>query len=232
MLVTTLNIPPPPAFWPCFDLSITADQFEFKSCRLIVLFVNMSGKGYDTRNKIACVKCKQRHKPPVGVSWRIKAVKKTRKVTGNARGTALLADAMLGTSHASVERSPSPVVHKPVKKSKRPTNLEVIEKLSAVMDRFDDLKKGWNSRKEKAAVRFQSFHNCQPTAHPKRKLSSHNSTSSSRQNNLRKQLPAMEDLRGDSEIQTEVDRHLPQYEEHSRDKQTGTSNKLKSGCYR
>ena len=171
MLLTTLNIPPPPsAFWPCFDLSITADQFEFKSCRLIVLFVNMSGKGYDTRNKIACVKCKQRHKPPVEVSWRIKAVKKTRKVTGNARGTALLADAMLGTSHASVERSPSPVVHKPVKKSKRPTNLEVIEKLSAVMDRFDDLKKRLEQQERKGSSDVSIL--SQPSAHssPKKEV--------------------------------------------------------------
>ena len=90
----------------------------------------MATTGYETRNKVACVKCKQRYKPPVGTSCeRVKAVKpkqQSHKGTMSGLATDSVGVVMDGSQpgpstqglHKSQGESSTQTTHKPTKKAK------------------------------------------------------------------------------------------------------------------
>ena len=140
----------------------------------------MSNVGYNTRCRVASVKCKQRHKPPVGVSCtRLKATKKGKqtKITGTAidlgvidvgRPSAASSDPVnnqiMGLLEATGQSS-----------QKQPSPAEVMEKLNSVIDKFSDIEKRLEQQEKRGNNSLSIFSH--PTAHssPKSK-STHSHT--------------------------------------------------------
>ena len=93
---------------------------------------------------MACVKCKQRHKPPVGISCtRIKVTKAADKRTNTkTTPTTNMNSEMSEQGQAVAEPQPSTSNdNKSAKKLKRTTDSEVIDKLNVMMSKFGELEK-------------------------------------------------------------------------------------------
>ena len=199
----------------------------------------MSTTGYNTRNRVACVRCKQRHKPPVGTSCtRIKPV--SRKVNTNGlQGNEKVIN--LGAVDASA-RLPHPghsntshtqaTVDTPAQKStkrKHPTNSEVMKKLDTVLEQFCAMEKRFQQQERRDGA-FSAL--SAPSAHSSPKRSAHGSSTSRRTSHSHTNPPSLEFLRNDSDIQAQVDKRLRHYDQVNREEATGTSTNLKSGRYR
>ena len=100
-----------------------------------IYFTNMSTTGYNTRNRVACIRCKQRHKPPVGASctWE-KAIRKKVKSIGQQKNGEVInlgtVDAALNPTTSSHGNTTQPqiTVAAPTQKStksRQPSNSEV-----------------------------------------------------------------------------------------------------------
>ena len=203
----------------------------------------MAANGYDTRYRVACVRCKQRHKPPVGASCpRAKASKIAKKTNtqqssnssqgNNSVGSGYMALAQKEVNMDDPQEGTSQKAQKTGKKVKRPTTVEVLDKLNSVMDKFEDLERRLEQQEKRGTSSLSLL--SQPSAHssPKPKSTRHSPVSRSAHHSVRKPLPSIDYLKGDSEIQAEVDKRLRHYENFNREDTSGTSNKLKSGRYR
>ena len=196
----------------------------------------MSTAGYNTRNRVACVRCKQRHKPPVGTSCtRIKPV--SRKVNNNGlQGNSNVIN--LGAVDTSAQL-PHPVhgntshtqvtVDTPAQKltkRKHPTNSEVMKKLDTVLEQFCAMEKRFQQQERRDGA-FSA-----PSAHSSPKRSAHRSSTSRRASHSHTNPPSLDFLRNDSDIQAQVDKRLRHYDQVNREEATDTSTNLKSGRYR
>ena len=201
----------------------------------------MAATGYETRNKVACVKCKQRHKPPVGLSCqRVMAIRpkdKSQKTGSLATDTeGLVRDNSQPSTSGVVLQDPQgessgQTVPKPPKRAKKPTTADVLDKLNAVMEKFGDFEKRLEQQEKKDCNSFSL--STQPSAHssPKQRTSHHSVLDRSGRQG-RKPLPSVDFLKSDSDIQAEVDRRLRHFEDFNRDDTAGMSTKIKSGRYR
>ena len=132
----------------------------------------MSASGYNTRGRIACVKCKQRHKPPVGTSCtRLKAARPGKTTTAVSTNHINLGsvDAAPGLASENAVTTKSTTVGQLAKK-KHPSTAEVMEKLDIVLNRFEDIEKRLDSQERRNSHLSVLT---QPSAHssPKRKES-------------------------------------------------------------
>ena len=192
----------------------------------------MSTAGYNTRGKIACVRCKQRHKPPVGASCprsKTNKGKQSNKDTSPQVVDLGSVDAAGSNSRqGQVEEGPAPAK---TTKRKQPTNADVMDKLSSMMVKFNDLEKRLDQHESKGNSSLSLL--SRPSAHssPKRPCPTH-SRHAEQASNRTHSLPSLQYLKHDSRVQAEVDRRLRQYEDMAREEDSGTSNKLKSGRYR
>ena len=193
----------------------------------------MSTTGYNTRGKVACVRCKQRYKPPVGASCpRSKTKKDKQTVSKNVSQQVM----DLGNVDASGSKtnpgtiSDSAAPHK-VTKRKQPTNADIMERLSSMMDKFSDLERRLDQQENKGSTSLPLL--SQPSAHscPRRASLSH-SHHTGQASYRACSLPSLEHLKHNSRVQAEVDKRLRHYKDMARDEDIGTSNKLKSGRYR
>ena len=198
----------------------------------------MATTGYETRNKIACVKCKQRHKPPVGNSCqRVIAVRPKEK---KRKGTTNTEDVPRDNSQPSTSKGEAQhpqgesndlTNHKPAKKAKKPTTSDVLDKLNTVIEKFGDFERRLEQQEKKDSSTFSELSRPSAQSSPKPR-SSHHSTLDRSGRQGRKPLPSVDFLKSDSDIQAEVDRRLRHFEDFNRDDTAGTSSKLKSGRYR
>ena len=193
----------------------------------------MSTTGYNTRGKIACVRCKQRHKPPVGASCPHSKAKKDKQIVTKSVNQQVVD---LGSVYASGSRantrtsSSNAVPHKGTKR-KQPTNADVMERLSSMMDKFSDLERRLDQQENKGTSSLSLL--SQPSAHSSpRRASPSQSHHTGQASYWARSLPSLEHLKHDSRVQAEVDKRLRHYEDMARDGDTGTSNRLKSGRYR
>ena len=135
----------------------------------------MAATGYETRNKVACVKCKQRHKPPVGISCqRVKAVRSKQQPHKDTRSS-LISDSLSvvmdgsqpGTSSQGTSKpqgeSEIQVTQKPAKKAKKPTTADVLDKLNVVMEKFGDFEKRLEHQERRGSSSFSTLSD--PSAH-------------------------------------------------------------------
>ena len=200
----------------------------------------MAATGYDTRNKVACVKCKQRHKPPVGVSChRVKAtrLKSKNKTTTMAATVGLVIDDSQPSTSSQDPRNPqgesnTQSAQKPKKRAKKPTTADVLDRLDVVMERFGDFEKWLEQQERKSSTSLSVLSQPSAPSSPKPRSTQFSVMDRSGQQNGRKNLPSVDFLKTDSDIQAEVDRRLRHYDDFNREENTGTSSKLKSGRYR
>ena len=192
--------------------------------------------GYNTRNRVACYKCKQRHKPPVGVSCsRITASKGRTKAKAARTNVTNTEPVVAGTSSAGTSQQPQITqeseTNAPQKKGqnkrKQPSTSEVMSKLTQFMDKFADIEKRLDLQEQQSRLSLLS----QPSAHSSPK-SSVKQRSHSAAHDSSVHLPSMDSLRQDSEVQARVDRRMRQYENLDREDSKGTLRKVKSGRYR
>ena len=199
----------------------------------------MSATGYNTRNRVACVRCKQRHKPPVGASCtQLKASRKKTKSNGQQNhgeiinlGTVDAASNPTTSSHGNTAQSQVTVAAPSQKstKSRQPSNSEVMKKLDTVLSQFNQMEKRLQQQERKDSV-FSAL--TAPSAHSSPKKSTHGSNTSQPSSHAHIHPPSFDFLRNDSDIQDQVDRRLRHYHQVNRDEATGTSTNLKSGRYR
>ena len=172
----------------------------------MIWIYTMSTGGYETRHKIACVKCRQRHKPPLGVSCpQIKAVrtsarnknKQTPQQPSNMGTSDGLTDnvtpAGSSTPHDEEAQPPQGGTQKPTKK--RMTNSEVLDKLDFMMQKFGEFEKCLEQQEQKSGGSLSAL--LEPSAHssPKPKLTHQTSTYRSAQCGTRKSLHSVDFLR-------------------------------------
>ena len=192
--------------------------------------------GYNTRNRVACYKCKQRHKPPVGASCtRIANSKRKRQsretntntVTTEAATTEMSSAPTSQQSQANEDPVMNTAAKKSASKRKQPTTAEVMSKLTLVMERFSDMEKRLEQQEQQNRLSMLS----QPSAHSSPKSSlKQRSHASSQDSSVH--IPSMDYLRQDREVQARVDKRMRQYENLAREDNKGTSIKMKSGRYR
>ena len=193
----------------------------------------MSTTGYNTQGKIACVRCKQRHKPPLGASCPRSKVKKGKQtVTENVDQQVVdLGSVDAGGYKASAGASLDSAVPHKATKHKQPTNADVMERLSSMMDKFNDLERRLDEQENKSSTSLSLL--SQPLAHSSPgRVSPPHSHHTSQASHRARSLPSLEHLKRDNRVQAEVEKRLRHYEDLARDEDTGTSNKLKSGRYR
>ena len=142
----------------------------------------------------------------------------------------------LGSVDASGSRantgtsSSNAVPHKGTKR-KQPTNTDVMERLSSMMDKFSDLERRLDQQENKGSSSLSLL--SQPSAHSSPRRASPSQSHHTGQASYRAcSLPSLEHLKHDSRVQAEVDKRLRHYEDMARDEDTGTSIRLKSGRYR
>ena len=115
----------------------------------------MSNVIYNIRDRVACVKCKQRHKPPVGISCTClkagTAVNLASSIAGNGQITGLFT--ITGQSS-----------------EKQFSQAEAMEKLNSIMDKFSDIEKRLVQQEKRGDSSLSAFSH--PTAHssPKSKV--------------------------------------------------------------
>ena len=115
-------------------------------------------------------------------------------------------------------------------KGKQPTNADVMER-SSMMDKFNDLERRLDQQENKNSTSLSLP--SQPSAHSSpRRVSPPHSHHTSQASHRACSLPSLEHLKSDNRVQAEVEKWLRHYEVLARDKDTGTSNKLKLGRYR
>ena len=190
----------------------------------------MSTTGYNTRGKIACVRCKQRHKPPVGASCPHSKTKKDKQVVTKNTSQQVVdlgnVDAS-GSNSKQGSTTEGSAPHK-VAKHKQPTNADVMERLSSMMDKFSDLDKRMDHQENKGSASLLLL--SQPSAHSSsRRASSSHGHHTGQASYQARSLPSLDHLKHNSRMQADVDRWLRHYEDMVRDEDTGT---LKSGRYR
>ena len=191
----------------------------------------MSASGYNTRGRVACVKCKQRHKPPVGVSCtRLKATRTRKTTTAETTSSHInLGTVDAASGSASGQEATGTNATKQPSKKKLPSTSEVMEKLDTVLNRFQDLEKRLDKQEKRVNDLSELTY---PSAHSSPKRKERKSSRHSRDSHSLGGIPSMDYLREDSRVQAEVDRRLRQYENVSREEIAGTSTKFKSGRYR
>ena len=150
------------------------DNFLWNSYAKVV---NISTSlGYNTRNRVACYKCKQRHKPPVGASCtRIVSSKRKRQSRETNTNTVTAEPAATGTSSAPTSQQSqakedsvtNTAAKKTASKRKQPTTAEVMTKLTLVMERFSDMEKRLEQQEQQNKLSMLS----QPSAHSSPKSS-------------------------------------------------------------
>ena len=163
----------------------------------------MSASGYNTSGRVACVKCKQRHKPPVGASYpRVKAVRTRKHPAAQSSSSKNInlgtVDAVTGTVNKDSDTASG-------FGKKHPSTSEVMEKLDSILTRFEDIEK-WLDNQEKrnsnlSVLTYPSAHSSPKRKKPRLTRTPHNSHHSG-------DLPSMDYLREDSRVQAEVDRRL------------------------
>ena len=167
----------------------------------------MAETGYETRNKVACVKCKQRHKPPVGISCkRVKAVRskqQTHKDTRSSLTTDSLGVVMDGSQPGTSSQGTSEpqgesdiqITQKPAKKAKKPTTADVLDKLNVVMEKFGDFEKRLEQQERRGSSSVSVL--SQPSSHssPKHRSGNLSTLDRSGQQQGRKPLPSVDFLK-------------------------------------
>ena len=191
----------------------------------------MSASGYNTRGRVACVKCKQRHKPPVGASCtRVKATRSRKAPTAHTPSSQNLLGPVTKDNPGGGARAETDTGVRPsTTKRKQPSTSEVMEKLDTVLNRFEDIEKRLDNQEKRNSSLSVLSH---PSAHSSPKRKEPRVGRHSRSSHDSGELPSMDYLREDSRIQAEVDKRLRQYQNVSREEPAGTSSKFKSGRYR
>ena len=200
----------------------------------------MATAGYNTRNRVACAKCKQRHKPPVGASCPRQVVKAKRpSVNKNINQNMVNLGTIDAAGRTNANKNPAtqqgqasacPSVSQHDQQG-GPSTAEVMDKLNQFMDKFSDIEQRLERQERKSSSGLSIL--SEPSAHssPKGKEPRHRRQQLATQTSPRT-MPSMDYLRTDSEVQAEVDRRLRAYEDVSREDNPGASGKLKSGRYR
>ena len=199
----------------------------------------MSSMGYNTRNRVACVRCKQRHKLPVGASCtRIKAIGKKDKDNEQLSSSNMINLGAVDAASNPTTSNQGNATHSQVTvaaqtqkstKRKHPSNSEVLKKLDTVLSQFNEMEKRLQQQERRDSA-FSAL--SAPSAHSSPRKSTHSSNTSQRASHTPTHPPSFNSLRNDSEIQAQVDRLLRHYDQVNRDEATGTSTNLKSGRYR
>ena len=158
------------------------------------------------RNRVACIHCKQRHKPPVGTfCTRIKPVRRKDNNNGQQENSNII---NVGVVDAS-SQPPHPVhsntshtqvtVDTPAQKStkrKHPTNSEVMKKLDTVLEQFSAMEKHLQQEERRDGA-FSAL--SAPSAHSSPKRSAHESSTSRRASHGHTNPPSIHFLRNEVE---------------------------------